>query len=175
MFFAYTQAQEPGGQAGTAGVRPGQARRGSGTSLSLLKRNRKVSPCQAAAAAFPAQGHHPVNPTLPVLSSRQAPAHPALPGSRLDAAAGGSQRAPMGALVPKGRCCVNPYFIKTVNCDKRAIKILVLLQLFLHLEQLCYQEMLHIALYTQLAALSDNITALLNNRYKNHRSLETTN
>lgn len=81
----------------------------------------------------------------------------------------------MGAPVPEGRCCVNSYFIKTVNCDKRAIKFLVLLKLFLHLEQLYYQEMLHIALYTQLAALSDNITALLNNRYKNHRSLKSTN
>lgn len=78
----------------------------------------------------------------------------------------------MGMPAPKGRCCVNSYFINTVNCDKRAIKTLVPLKLFLHLEQLYHQNTLHIALYTELAALTDNITALLNNRYRNHRSLE---
>lgn len=109
-------------------------------------------------------------------SPAKAPVRPVLPRCfRHDAAGLRSEQAPTGTPAPKGRCFVNSYFINPVNCDKRAIKILVPLKLFFHLEQLYHQKMLHIALYTELAALDDYFTALLNNRYKNHRSLKTTN
>lgn len=58
-----------------------------------------------------------------------------------------------GAAAPKGRCYGNLYFINTVNCDKRTIKILVLLKLFLHLEQLRHLKILRVALRTEPAAL----------------------
>lgn len=61
----------------------------------------------------------------------------------------GSERA----AAPKGRCYGNSYFINAVNCDKRTIKILVLLKLFLHLEQLRHPKILRVALRTEPAVL----------------------
>lgn len=172
--FAYVLAQELGGWGETAGSENGMSQLrvrdlAAPEQVTLLKWNRKKV-LHLKTSAFPAQVyqqyissesfHCPGRP-----STAQAPVRPALPWCfRHDAAGLRSERAPAGTPAPKGRCCVNSYFINTVNCDKRAIKILVLLKLFLHLEQLYHQKMLHIALYTELAALGDNITALLNNR-----------
>lgn len=184
--FAYVLGQELGGRGGTTGSENGMSQ--------LRVRDLACTQASHPPKTKPKEGFYtwkhlhflhkfPNNilagESLPCPgrpSPLQAPVHPALPWwFRRDAAGWRSEQAPMGTPAPKGRCCVNSYFINTVNCDKRAIKILVLLKLFLHLEQLYHQKMLHIALYTELAAHGDNITALLNNRYKNHRSLKTTN